>query len=162
MASTIISKDKFQFTDTIREHLAFGIVLTCLFLFLTSAYTKIEEHDRFMNGLLKVAFISHYAWLISWTVPVAEIVVSLFLIIPKTHKWGLYGFIGLMMVFTIYIGSMLLWSEKLPCHCNLLIEKLSWGEHVVFNLAFVGLAAFALWLIKNNQYKSLIKQNDKY
>lgn len=154
MESTITRKKPFQFTGTIREYLAFGIVLICLFLFLTSAYTKIEEHDRFVNGLLKVAFIGRYAWFISWAVPIAEIVVSIFLIISKTHKWGLYGFIGLMIVFTLYIGSMLLWSEKLPCHCNLIIEKLSFGEHLVFNGTFIVLSTLALWLMKKQKNKS--------
>ena len=68
--------------------------------------------------------------------------------------YGLWGFLLTMTAFTIYIGSMWLWAEKLPCHCNLIIEKLSWGEHVVFNLAFIGLAAFALWLMKNEHFKS--------
>lgn len=56
------------------------------------------------------------------------------------------GFTGLMTLFTGYILSMVLWAEKLPCHCGGAIEKLSWTQHIWFNLAFIALAAFALWI----------------
>lgn len=146
MDSTTVSKRSFQFTESTKEGIAFLIILVCLFLFLISAYTKIEDHERFSRGLASVKFIGSHAALISWMVPIAEIGVSLLLIIPNTHKWGLYGFVSLMVVFTAYILSMLLWEEKLPCHCNLIIEKLSWTAHLWFNMAFIVLALCALWL----------------
>lgn len=122
-----------------------------MFLFIISAYTKIDDHERFVMGLAKVQFIGGHATLISWMVPIAETGISLLLIIPKTYKWGLFGFITLMIVFTAYILSMLLWEEKLPCHCNLIIEKLSWMAHLWFNVGFIVLALCALWLMKKQQ-----------
>lgn len=148
MESTMITRRSFRFTDSTKEGLAFLIILICLFLFLISAYTKIEDHERFSRGLANVELIGAHATLISWMVPIAEIGVSLLLIIPKTHRWGLYGFVSLMAVFTVYILSMLLWEEKLPCHCNLIIEKLSWTAHLWFNVGFIVLALCALWLMK--------------
>lgn len=148
MESTTVRKHSFQFTERSKEGLAFLIILICLFLFLISAYTKIEDHERFSRGLANVELIGAHATLISWMVPIAEIGVSLLLIIPKTHKWGLYGFTSLMIVFTVYILSMLLWEEKLPCHCNLIIEKLSWTAHLWFNVGFIVLALCAIWLMK--------------
>ncbi|MBB2147340.1 MauE/DoxX family redox-associated membrane protein [Pedobacter gandavensis] len=130
-----------------KERIAFLIILVCLFLFLISAYSKIEDHESFRSGLTNVKRIGSYANLISWVVPIAEIGVSLLFIIPKTHKWGLYGFISLMIVFTAYILSMLLLEEELPCHCNLIIEKLSWTAHLWFNMGFIVLALCALWLL---------------
>ncbi|MDB5156121.1 MAG: hypothetical protein JWR50_828, partial [Mucilaginibacter sp.] len=46
------------------------------------------------------------------------------------------------------ILSMVLWAEKLPCHCSGAIEKLSWTQHIWFNLAFIALAISALRLSK--------------
>ncbi|WGQ09718.1 hypothetical protein QG516_24700 [Pedobacter gandavensis] len=148
MESTTVRKRSFQFTERSKEGLTFLIILICLFLFLISAYTKIEDHERFSRGLAKVQLIGPHAALISWMVPIAEIGVSLLLIIPKTHRWGLYGFTSFMIVFTVYILSMLLWEEKLPCHCNLIIEKLSWTAHLWFNVGFIVLALCAIWLMK--------------
>ncbi len=148
MESTFYGRQLFQLTPRSKDAIAFTICLICLALFAISAYAKIADHERFVNGLSKVAFIGQYASLIAWSVPIAEIIVSLLLIYPGTHKWGLYSFTGLMAVFTLYIGSMLLWAERLHCYCNLIIEKLSFGQHLVFNLAFICLAIFALWLEK--------------
>lgn len=138
----------FSLSSATCEWLSFFICLACLALFVISAYDKIAEHERFLKGLEKVRYVGDYALFVSWAVPISEVVIALMLLFPASQKLGLYGFIGLMSVFTIYIGSMMLWADKLPCHCNLIVEKLSWGEHVVFNLVFMGLAAFALRFVK--------------
>lgn len=144
---SVISKIKiFPVTDEVKEWIVFGICLLCLALFATAAYSKVAEHETFLKGLSRVSFIGGAALYIAWLVPVTEIFISILLIVPQTQRLGLYGFTGLMTVFTGYILSMLFWAEKLPCHCNLIIEKLSWGEHVWFNLGFIALAICALWL----------------
>ncbi|MFI5140403.1 MAG: MauE/DoxX family redox-associated membrane protein, partial [Sphingobacteriales bacterium] len=126
----------------------FLICLSCIFLFLSTAHSKWADHVRFLKGLSRVTFIGGYAFYISWLVPAAEVLISLLLIIPQTYKWGLYGFTGLMTLFTGYIVSMVLWAKKLPFHCGGAIEKLSWAQHIWFNLAFIAIALFALWLSK--------------
>lgn len=145
-----LTKNRFQLTYKVKELLIVGICLICLFLFLHAAYGKIVDHEAFAKGLSKVSFIGAYAEAIAWLVPIVEIGVALLLIIPTTHKMGLYLFTGTMGVFTLYIGSMLLWKEKLPCHCNLFVEKLSWGAHLWFNLAFIGLSVTAILLGRSN------------
>lgn len=142
----------FNFSSTAWEWFSFLICLCCLALFVVSAYDKIVDHERFVKGLVKVKYVGIYADFVSWSVPIAEILVSMLLLYPPMQKLGIYGFIGLMTVFTLYIGSMLLWAEGLPCYCNLVIEKLSFGQHLAFNMFFIGLALFALWLVKNKDY----------
>jgi hypothetical protein len=124
------------------------VCLTCVFLFLYTACAKLIDHRQFLNGLYHAEMIGHFAIYISWLVPLTEIAIALLLVIPRTVKLGLYSFLGLMAIFTVYISSMLLWANKLPCHCGGAIEKLSWGQHVWFNLAFITLAIFALRLLK--------------
>src|SRR5690606_7490727 len=116
-----------------------------LVLFATAAYSKVTAHEVFLKGLSRVALIGGAAKYIAWIVPVAEILTSILLIVPQTQRLGLYAFTAMMTVFTVYILSMLLWAEKLPCHCNLIIEKLSWEGHVWFNIGFIALAICALW-----------------
>jgi len=148
MRTTVIDMKSLLFNPKVAERLTFGISLACLFLFIISAYAKIEGHDKFILGLSKVQFIGSYALWVSWAVPVSEIAISILLIHPLTQRYGLLGFTGLMMVFTLYILGMLLWAEKLPCHCNLIIEKLSFSQHLIFNVAFIALALLALRLMK--------------
>lgn len=149
MESIAIKGISIQLTDNARKIIAFTICMICLFLFAISAYDKITDHERFLTGLSKVHFIGSYAVYLTWGVPIAEIIVSILLMYPPTQKYGLYGFTGLMMIFTLYIGSMLLWAEKLPCHCNLIVEKLSFGEHLAFNISFIVVASLGLWLKRN-------------
>jgi hypothetical protein len=124
------------------------ISLICLFLFSYTAISKIIEHDTFVNGLSSVKLIGPYAVYISWAVPALEIVTAILLVLPKTIKYGLYMFLILMTVFTIYISSVLLWAKMLPCSCGGVIEKLTWSQHLWFNIVFIFLALYALWLIK--------------
>lgn len=153
MGLTIIRKRAFNLNVENKNWIVYTIGLICLFLFSISAYSKIVDHERFVSGLSTVKYIGQYASFISWAVPIAEIIVSLLLLIPQTTRLGLYGFTGLMMVFTLYIAIMINWADKIPCHCNLIVEKLSWVEHLWFNIGFIGLAIFALWLgiAKNNK-----------
>jgi hypothetical protein len=148
METIILPKAKFQLSNRQKDRLVFLICLICIFLFLCTAHSKIIDHQRFFKGLSKVAVIGGLALYISWLVPAAEVLISVLLIIPNTYKWGLYGFTCLMILFTGYILSMVLWAKKLPCHCGGAIEKLSWTQHIWFNLAFIALAVFALWLSK--------------
>lgn len=136
---------------TIKQRTVYCICLLCLTLFATAANGKIADHETFVKGLSRVSVIGGAAVYLAWFVPIAEIIVCFLLLVPATIKWGLYGFAGLMTVFTGYILSMLFWAEKLPCHCNLIIEKLSWGQHLWFNAGFIALAVFALWLGKANK-----------
>ena len=141
-----------QFSEGTKEILFNIIRYLCLFLFAYTAYSKTIDHTRFLHGLTKVHLISSYATLISFVVPTVEVIVSILLIIPKTVKAGMIFFIMIMSVFTVYIISAMIWEPKLPCHCGGAIEKLSWGQHIWFNLAFIFLASMGLWLLQNSNY----------
>jgi hypothetical protein len=148
MDSITAKKQRFQLSNKRKDQLIHIICLLFVFLFIYTAYAKIIDHRRFLNGLHHVEVIGPFAGYISWLVPSAEVIIAVLLVVPRTLKWGLHSFISLMTLFTVYILSMLLWASKLPCHCGGAIEKLSWGQHVWFNLAFIALAIFALRLLK--------------
>lgn len=150
MESVITNRLRFHVSEQTRERTIIVIRWVCMALFVYTAYAKIIDHDRFLKGLTRVHLISGFAVVISFLVPLTEIIIALLLLIPKTSKWGLYSFTTLMLIFTGYIISALIWEKKLPCHCGGAIEKLSWSQHIWFNIAFIALAIFALWLNKLN------------
>jgi uncharacterized membrane protein YphA (DoxX/SURF4 family) len=150
METVITNKTKFQISETAKERIVIAIRWLCMALFLYTAYVKITDHDRFLKGLTRVHLISGFAVFLSFAVPVVEILVALLLLIPQTAKTGLCSFIAVMSSFTVYIVSAMIWEKKLPCHCGGAIEKLSWSQHIWFNLAFISIAIFALRLIKLN------------
>lgn len=157
MEDMISNKTTFQNKELTREKIVIAIRWLCMALFIYTAYAKTVDHARFLNGLENVHIISGFALVISFLVPIVEIIVAALLLIPVTAKQGLYSFIAVMAIFTGYIISALIWEKKLPCHCGGVIERLSWSQHIWFNIAFIAIAIFALWL--NNLNKSLKIQN---
>jgi hypothetical protein len=152
MESLILKREGFQYNGRTRERLIIAIRWFCMALFLYTAYAKILDHDRFLKGLTRVHLISGFAVFISFAVPLVEIITATMLLIPKTAKIGLYCFTVVMASFTLYIISAMIWEKKLPCHCGGAIEKLSWSQHIWFNLAFIATAVIALRLIHFNTY----------
>lgn len=74
-------------------------------------------------------------------VPLLELVVSLFLLIPAWRKWGLKASILLMSVFTVYVAWVWLGlAGRVPCSCGGVISSLTWGQHLIFNLVFLGIS----------------------
>ena len=150
--NTITFNSSIKISDSKKEILITITRYLCLFLFVYTAYAKLVDHERFYKGLANVHMVRHYAAFVSYFVPLAEVLISILLIVPKTIKLGLVMFVGMMIVFTVYIISALIWEPKLPCHCGGVIEKLSWMQHIWFNLAFIILALIALWLLNFSKY----------
>jgi len=125
MEITINKPARLQLSDNTKEWIKFWIRALCVFLFLFSAFDKFFDHARFLHGLAPVKVIGPFASFISWAVPCSETLVAVLVYLRRTFVWGLYGFTGLMAVFTAYITIMVLWAEKLPCRCNILIEQLT-------------------------------------
>lgn len=158
MESMIFKKQSFYFSELTKDRIVVSIRLACMFLFLYTAYAKVIDHDRFLKGLSNVHLVSGFAFYISWLVPITETLTFILLLIPQSAKLGLYLFVLLMILFTIYIISALIWEKDLPCLCGGAIEKLTWTQHIWFNLAFILLAIFAIRLLGS---KYIIKKQIK-
>lgn len=130
--------------------LNFLLSAACALLFVYTALSKIEDHQRFLKGISRIELIGPYAVLISIAVPVIEIITGLLIFIPWTNKIGLKSFLAIMVVFTVYIFIAITWASNLPCHCGGVVESLTWTEHIWFNLGFITLALTALWLDKKS------------
>jgi len=46
---------------------------------------------------------------------------------------------------------MLAFAPKLPCSCGGVIQKMTWGQHVIFNLFFTLLALVGIWLARKRK-----------
>lgn len=147
------TKMRFQLGAAAKETLAYGLSLLFVILFLYTVYHKIVGIDAFANGIAQIPILGTYSVVAAWGVLTAETLVSLLLIWPGTNRAGLWGALGLMIAFTAYIGSMLLFAAKLPCHCGGAIANFTWGQHLLFNCGFIALAAGLLLY----HYKATVK-----
>lgn len=114
-----------------------------ILLFAYTAFSKLLLQDVFKYSLGMSPLIAPMADLIAWTVPVLELGICALLFFPKTRKIGLYSTLVTMIIFTLYISYMIVFTPKLPCSCGGVIRYMTWRQHLVFNIVCICLAVVA-------------------
>ena len=131
-----------------REFIVEIITGLLIMLFVYTALSKLLVYNSFKAVLLTAPMLQPFAATLAWTVPASEIVVSFLLFLPRHRLLGLYASLGILVLFTLYLGFMLLYSPHLPCSCGGVISQLTWQEHFLFNLFFMALNSIAIKLNK--------------
>ncbi|WGQ10437.1 MauE/DoxX family redox-associated membrane protein [Pedobacter gandavensis] len=131
-----------------------GIGYLFVALFVYTASSKLMNLTAFEKVLSRSPLIADFNELFAWIIPLIEILIAVLLIIPLTKRMGLYAALGLMVIFTGYLGYMVLSmaGQDLPCSCGGVISFLSWQQHVWFNLVFIGLGIIGLIGHKRRNY----------
>jgi uncharacterized membrane protein YphA (DoxX/SURF4 family) len=120
-----------------------------LLLFSYTGIMKIIDHDNFQGVLSQSALIGIWSQELAWLVPIIELVTALLLFIPRTRIKGLTLSLVLMCMFTVYIFYMITFMSHLPCNCGGVIKKMSWEQHLIFNIFFTAFAALGVMLFKS-------------
>jgi hypothetical protein len=140
-----------------RQTIVETISALLILLFLYTALSKSFDINKTISVLHATPWLSKYSIALAWTVVILEYIVSFFLFIPKLRKLGLYGSFILMISFTFYIAFMMSFVRHLPCSCGGVISKMSWDQHLIFNIFFSLLAFVAIFLerkiLKLHQHK---------
>jgi len=121
-------------------------IISALFilLFMYTALNKLYEPGRFRWVLNNSPLIKDFAGFVTYAVPIAELTLATLLFFPKSRKIGLYGSLGIMTVFTLYIGYMIAFTPNLPCSCGGVLQQMTWTQHLLFNMFFTLLALMAI------------------
>ena len=133
------------------------ICLLYVLLFVYAAVSKLIDFENFQVQLGQSPLLGAFAGVLVWAVPIAEIVISVLLLIKPTKYPGLLLSFCLMTCFSAYIYIILNFSESIPCSCGGILEKLGWKEHLWFNVFFVVLSAIGIWLTNNWNRSKAIK-----
>lgn len=115
-----------------------------IFLFTYTGITKLIDHSIFKSSILQSPVIRDYATIISWLIPLLELVIVIMLVFKKYRQKGLQFSLLLMIMFTVYITYMILFISNLPCSCGGVLKELSWGNHLLFNGIFILLILISL------------------
>ncbi|WP_269223805.1 MauE/DoxX family redox-associated membrane protein [Flavobacterium sp. IMCC34518] len=131
----------------IRNHIV--SIICCLYalLFAYAATSKVLDFENFQIQLGQSPLLSSFASLILFAVPAAEIIIAILLLIEKYRLIGLFSAYTLMVLFTAYIYILLHYSAFVPCSCGGIIQKLSWSQHIIFNICFIVMAGIAVVLL---------------
>lgn len=124
-----------------------SIVALLVLLFLYAAFSKLFDLDQFRAGLGKQPLPQWLKLALLWLLLPAELATAVLMVPARTRLAGLIAFTVLMALFTGYIAAVLLhWFPWVPCTCGGVISRLSWGQHLLFNLFFLSLGILGIWL----------------
>jgi len=120
-----------------------------ILLFLYASVSKWLAFKVFIGEMNNQPFPNWMTpWLV-WSIPLIEIGIVAGLILEKTRLFAFYTSLFLMLAFTIYTVAILMHTFKyIPCSCGGVIRKLTWPQHLVFNLFFVGISLVGIILKK--------------
>lgn len=137
-----------------------GVCFFFVILFIYAAVSKVLDFENFQVQLAQSPLLSAYAGIISYSVILLEVVVAVLLLFKGTRLWGLYGTYALMSAFSIYIYLILHYSDFVPCSCGGILEKMSWEQHLVFNIICVLLAGLGILTV--NAYPPYLTLTEEY
>lgn len=123
-----------------------------ILLFCYAAISKIMDFEKFQIQMTESPLLSAFAGFLPYIIVISEFIIAGLLCYRITQNAGLLASFILMLFFTGYIAHMLLTSENLPCSCGGILEKMSWTQHLYFNIGCAVLAAIALGInIRNSR-----------
>lgn len=121
-----------------KQETAIKIICTLLvFLFAYAAISKLLDYSTFHVQLSQSPYITSFANVIAWALPVAELLVAVSFGFSNLRLYAFYAALFLLSLFTAYLIAMLNFSYYIPCSCGGLLSSLSWKQHIVFNIVFI-------------------------
>lgn len=129
-------------------------IVMVILLFMYTGVSKLLEYDKFVFQMRRAPHSFTQAWapFLGRAVPLAELLLVLFLFLDKTRFWALIGSLILMVFFEVYIIWMKIIEVqtgiKLPCTCGGIISNMGWTAHLLFNAVFIfflGLSVYYKW-----------------
>jgi putative oxidoreductase len=127
-----------------------------ILLFVYASISKWLDFKTFIGQMNNQPFPNWMTPALVWTIPVLEIIISVLLMFDKTQLIGFWTSLVLMLLFTIY--AVLILAKvfgRVPCSCGGVIDKLTWEQHLLFNLFFVGVALTGI-ILKRKKSKAFI------
>ncbi|MBG6109822.1 putative membrane protein YphA (DoxX/SURF4 family) [Flavobacterium sp. CG_9.10] len=116
-------------------------------LFTYAATSKLLDFNTFRIQLGQSPLLSAFTDWISIIIPVTEIIIAMMLLLPRLRFTGLFAAYSLMAMFTAYIYIILNYSSFIPCSCGGILQKMTWNQHLIFNIGFIFLAVIAVLLM---------------
>ena len=116
-----------------------------ILIFSYSAFSQIISYSTFLNALVKSPVIPYnFVKTVGNFVIIIELGLSVLLLFSGRSRLSLILSTFLMAFFTGYMLIIYYLSPYIPCSCGGVIEKLSWTDHIVFNIVVTSLAAFGV------------------
>jgi hypothetical protein len=105
-----------------------------ILLFTYAAVSKLLQPEVFELQMRRQVFSPAIASVLTFVLPVSELVAAGTLVIPATRQTGLFVSLVLLILFTGYAGlaSLHVWKQG-PCNCGGILRYLTWRQHLLLN-----------------------------
>lgn len=138
-------KNTYWFINSI----CFGTAL----LFIYAATSKLIEFQNFKLQIGQSPVIAAWAGVIVILIPTIEILLGILIMVARFRKFALWASFTVMAMFTVYIYLILNYSSYIPCSCGGILEKMTWTQHLYFNIIVTVAIAVAFLLEKKESNK---------
>lgn len=130
----------------LKKIIPFAVSIFFVILFCYAAISKVLDFENFQLQISASPLLNGFSQFLPYTIIIVEVIIAGLLCYRKTRTIGLKGSFILMLIFTGYIALLLRTSKNLPCSCGGILEKMSWNQHLYFNIGCVVLTIIALGL----------------
>lgn len=130
----------------LKKIIPFAVSIFFVILFCYAAISKVLDFEKFQVQISASPLLNGFSQFLPYTIIIVEVIIAGLLCYRKTRTIGLIGSFILMLIFTGYIAKLLSTSKNLPCSCGGILEKMSWQQHLYFNIGCVVLTIIALGL----------------
>ncbi|MFD1283299.1 MauE/DoxX family redox-associated membrane protein [Mesonia ostreae] len=129
------------------------IIGTCVLviLFTYVGITQIIFRDNVELNLLNSPLLSipeTEISLLSWFIPILELLAVVLLLFPRSHLIGLYLTISILAIYTCYNLGILYIVPYIPCSCGGMLKFLSWQQQLWITISCLIIAVLTLYLKK--------------
>ncbi|WP_454879779.1 MauE/DoxX family redox-associated membrane protein [Sphingobacterium detergens] len=163
ITKSIINKDprtgnqKSKLIQWIRFHLTVSSISSAILilLFVYTVLSKLADLNFFQYQLDNQVFSPTVSAALFFLLPLSQILAIVLLYMERYRMIGFIYSFGLLSIFTLYILLIIRdYFDRIPCICGGVITTISWEEHFVFNLFFLGIAIWGfVYLIKERRQK---------
>ncbi|MDE5538441.1 hypothetical protein KRE42_15330 [Elizabethkingia meningoseptica] len=130
----------------LKKIIPFAVSIFFVILFCYAAISKLTDFRKFQVQISASPLLNGFPQFLPYTMIIVEFLIAGLLCYRKTRTIGLIGSLVLMVIFTGYTALLLSTNKNLPCSCGGILEKMSWHQHLYFNMGCVILSVIALSL----------------
>ena len=131
--------------SSFKQPLLSGINSLLILLWVYAAGSKLLDYKTSRQQMLNQVFPDFIGHILAWAVPLVELLAAGLLMSNRTLIAGLNLSLFLLLQFTIYISVVMTGLfGRIPCSCGGILEEMTWGQHLMFNLLFLILNLIAL------------------
>src|SRR5579863_2284196 len=135
------------------------VTLECIFallilLLLYASISNFLDFKSYIDQMNNQRLPNSWTPFPVWSIPLLEIEISITLLFEYTRLLGLYASLIVMVIFTVYTGIGLLhFFPYIPCSCGGVIQHLTWSQHLILNLIYIGISVLGIILQQGKSHK---------